>query len=192
MTTASPTTHHHTWTRDPYLISTDPSLISLAALNDAFASPEVYWARALPFPDLQTLVANSRCFGLYGAPPSTDEHTSHTNAHLISNPINLSASRHPPQRPLLGFARLIADHVSLAFLTDVYVLPSHQGQGLGDWLISCVKDVVEGMPHLRQLVLVASEGKGEAYYARALGTGRMEERGGGVRLVSWLGPGSGL
>ncbi|RMZ79331.1 hypothetical protein DV737_g3424, partial [Chaetothyriales sp. CBS 132003] len=52
--------HYRTWTRgDGYVISTDPSLIPLASLNEAFGSSQLYWAKPLPTPDLRTMVDNS-------------------------------------------------------------------------------------------------------------------------------------
>jgi Acetyltransferase (GNAT) family len=53
---------------------------------------------------------------------------------------------------LIGFARCITDHITFLYLTDVYILPVWQGQGLGKWLIQCVQDVVEGMEWLRRVM----------------------------------------
>ena len=51
----------------------------------------------------------------------------------------------------VGFARAVSDGVSLAYLADVYVLPEHQGRGLGKEL---VREVVERGPyaHVRWLL----------------------------------------
>ena len=38
----------------------------------------------------------------------------------------------------IGFARVIIDHTIYAYLCDVYILESHQGQGLGRWLMECI------------------------------------------------------
>lgn len=38
----------------------------------------------------------------------------------------------------VGFARVISDYASFAYLCDVYVLPAHQGKGLGKWLVQCL------------------------------------------------------
>lgn len=37
----------------------------------------------------------------------------------------------------VGFARLITDYATFAYLCDVYVLEEHQGKGLGRWLMEC-------------------------------------------------------
>lgn len=35
----------------------------------------------------------------------------------------------------VGFARVVTDYATFAYLCDVYLLPDHQGKGLGKWLI---------------------------------------------------------
>src|SRR5688572_9180794 len=35
----------------------------------------------------------------------------------------------------VGFARVVTDYVTMAFLADVFVLEEHRGQGLGVWLV---------------------------------------------------------
>jgi GNAT superfamily N-acetyltransferase len=45
----------------------------------------------------------------------------------------------------VGFARVVTDHVVLAFLADVFVLEAHRGRGLGSWLC----EVVTGLPALQ-------------------------------------------
>ena len=38
----------------------------------------------------------------------------------------------------VGFARVVTDRATYAYLCDVYVLETHRGQGLGKWLIETV------------------------------------------------------
>ncbi|HBX69184.1 MAG TPA: GNAT family N-acetyltransferase [Chloroflexi bacterium] len=38
----------------------------------------------------------------------------------------------------VGFARVVTDTVTFAWLCDVFIAPSHQGRGLGKWLIESV------------------------------------------------------
>lgn len=38
----------------------------------------------------------------------------------------------------IGFARVVTDRATFAYLADVYVLESHRGRGLGQWLVECV------------------------------------------------------
>jgi GNAT superfamily N-acetyltransferase len=34
-----------------------------------------------------------------------------------------------------GFARVVTDYATFAYLADVFILPDYQGQGLGKWLV---------------------------------------------------------
>lgn len=45
----------------------------------------------------------------------------------------------------IGFARVVTDHVVIAFLADVFILEAHRGKGLGSWLV----DSVTSLPELR-------------------------------------------
>ncbi len=38
----------------------------------------------------------------------------------------------------IGLVRVITDYTTFAYLCDVYVLESHQGKGLGSWMMQCV------------------------------------------------------
>ncbi|KAG0648412.1 N-acetyl transferase [Hyphodiscus hymeniophilus] len=100
---------HQTWSKDQYTISTDPSLIPVKRLNEAFASDDMYWA--IPSPDsvLRETLDGSLCFGLYQS--------------------QLQPQPPQPDSELIGFARLITDHSTFAWLTDVHIWRSHQGRG---------------------------------------------------------------
>lgn len=39
----------------------------------------------------------------------------------------------------IGLARIISDYATFAYLCDVFILESHQGAGLGKWLIESVR-----------------------------------------------------
>lgn len=36
----------------------------------------------------------------------------------------------------IGFARVVTDHATVAYLCDVIIAPEHQGRGLGKWLLA--------------------------------------------------------
>ncbi|KAK0742351.1 acyl-CoA N-acyltransferase, partial [Apiosordaria backusii] len=151
----SPTTHPKSWTKntppnETYLISTDPSLIPLEALSAAFASDFIYWSKPLTHSQLQTLIQNSLCLGLY-----------HENE-------------------LVGFARLITDQLTFAYLTDVYVLPAHQGKGLARFMMACLDEIVsEWDEHLRRLLLFTRDEEAAKLYKQTLGAQDVRETGTG-------------
>ena len=43
-----------------------------------------------------------------------------------------------PDGTAVGFARVVTDRASFAYLADVHVLDAHRGRGLGDWLVATV------------------------------------------------------
>lgn len=128
-------------TKDGYLISSDQTLLDLDAINTALDSPALFWANSLSRPALETMIKNSFCLGLY--------------LHAPANP-GLSTPAKPVQ---IGLSRLVTDHVTFAYLTDVYVEPEYQGNGLGRWLIECTNDVLMDMPELRRAMLLTSTEK---------------------------------
>jgi GNAT superfamily N-acetyltransferase len=67
-----------------------------------------YWAQGRPYSVVQKSVQNSLCFGVYDGAQQ------------------------------VGFARVVTDSATFAWLCDVFVLESHRGQSLGKWLIECV------------------------------------------------------
>ena len=67
-----------------------------------------YWAAQVPQTVVDRSIENSLCFGL------------------------LDEDRQ------IGFARVVTDRATFAFIADVFVLPEHRGRGLGKWLIECV------------------------------------------------------
>lgn len=38
----------------------------------------------------------------------------------------------------VGFARVISDRATFAYLVDVFILPDHRAQGLGKWLVEVI------------------------------------------------------
>jgi len=69
---------------------------------------ESKWAKGIDFDTVKTSTANSLNFGVY-----------------------LDKSQ-------IGFARLITDYATFAYLCDVYVLDEYRGKGLGRWLMECI------------------------------------------------------
>jgi len=59
----------------------------------------------------------------------------------------------------VGFARVVTDRSTFAYLADVYVLEEHRGRGLGAWLIECVRAHAE-LQGLRRWMLVTEDAHG--------------------------------
>ena len=71
-----------------------------------FLSQESYWATNIPLAVVQRSIENSLCFGVY------EGHTQ------------------------IGFARVITDQATFAYLADVFVLPDYRGRGVSRQLIA--------------------------------------------------------
>jgi GNAT superfamily N-acetyltransferase len=73
-----------------------------------FLVEDSYWANNRTREQTETAVANSICFGLYA-----DERQ-------------------------IGFARVVSDQATFAYLGDVFVLDEYRGRGLSKWLMETV------------------------------------------------------
>ena len=73
-----------------------------------FLSKEAYWSVGLPRDIFDTAVANSLPFAAYAG----DE--------------------------LAGYARVVTDHATCAWLCDVFVLPAHRGNGVSRRLMDAI------------------------------------------------------
>jgi len=67
-----------------------------------------YWARGISREIVERSIRHSLCFGIYRG--------------------DIQA----------GFARVVTDHATFAYLADVFVLPVHRGRGLGKWMMECI------------------------------------------------------
>jgi hypothetical protein len=55
------------WHRDEFMVSTKKSLLQPLAINKAFGSDQMWWAKQLPEDQLDLMLKSSICFGLYHA-----------------------------------------------------------------------------------------------------------------------------
>jgi GNAT superfamily N-acetyltransferase len=77
----------------------------------------------------------------------------------------------------VGFARVITDFAVVGVIEDVYVLPEHQGKGLGRWMMECLLS----HPALAGLELYTASRKARGFY-EALGFEALEDPGTYMRL----------
>ncbi|KAH7363764.1 putative GNAT family N-acetyltransferase [Rhexocercosporidium sp. MPI-PUGE-AT-0058] len=160
-------TIHQIWKKGDYLISMDPYLLPISKVNDALASEHMYWAKSLPEEVMRETLRNSLCFGLYKVEAETEDPA------------------------FVGMARLITDKTTFVYLTDVYVDPKFQGEGLGTWLVSCIQDIIEAMPHLRRSILFTGDWKRSVpFYNKIMHMEVVETKAGeGLAFMEKKGPG---
>lgn len=76
-----------------------------------------YWCEGIPCETLRRAIGNSLCFGIY------------TEGRQV------------------GFARVITDRATFAYLADVFVVETHRGRGLSKWMM----EVIMAHPELQGL-----------------------------------------
>ena len=153
----SPPKEPRSWQKAGFLISTDKTLISVSAINHAFSLDIVYWTQPVPETVVQNIIDNSFCFGLYEV---NSKQPGSADGQLDPKADDLKQ---------IGFARIVGDMVTFAYLTDLYVLPEYQGLGLGGWIIDCIGELLEEMPYLRWAMLRTSMEASQSAYEKRLG-----------------------
>ncbi len=91
-----------------------------------YLANESYWCKNIPVKKVKTQIANSLNFGLY-----------HNEKQI-------------------GYARVISDFSSIAYLGDVFVLEEFRGQGLSKWLMKVVMAHPE-LQGLRRWILLTRD-----------------------------------
>ncbi|MET9397031.1 GNAT family N-acetyltransferase [Kitasatospora sp. NPDC002965] len=117
---------------DSYEISTDPGRLD-GALIHRWLSEDSYWARGRPREKQDSAVAGSLNFGVYDRAAGTQ----------------------------LGYARVVTDLATFAWLCDVYIAPAARGKGLGTALATAVRDHLA--PYGLRRVLLATADAHEVY-----------------------------
>ncbi|WP_146907406.1 GNAT family N-acetyltransferase [Arenimonas daejeonensis] len=91
-----------------------------------FLSTQAYWCPGIPRDVVERAAANSLCF----------------SALLDGRQV--------------GFARVIGDRATFAYLADVFVLPDHRGQGISKALMTAI-DAHPELQKLRRFMLATSD-----------------------------------
>lgn len=88
-----------------------------------------YWAEDIPRSIVERSIENSLCFGVY----------------------------HQDQQ--IGFARMITDKATFAYLCDVFIDETSRGQGLSKWLMTVIMDHPD-LQGLRRFMLATKDAHG--------------------------------
>ncbi len=89
-----------------------------------------YWAKGISREVVERSIEHSLCFGIY----------EESGAQV-------------------GFARVVSDFATVAYLGDVFVLESHRGRGLSKWLMECIVQH-PALQNLRRWVLLTRDAHG--------------------------------
>lgn len=94
-----------------------------------YLSGESYWAEHIPLDIVEKSIENSLCFGIY------------------------ESGRQ------VGFARVITDMATFAYLADVFVLQDRRGLGLSKWLMEVVLSH-PALQQVRRMMLITQDAQG--------------------------------
>ena len=89
-----------------------------------------YWAEGIPRETVSRSIEHSLCFGIYEGSGAQ-----------------------------VGFARVVSDFTTVAYLGDVFVLESHRGLGLSKWLMECIVKH-PALQNLRRWILLTRDAHG--------------------------------
>ena len=89
-----------------------------------------YWAKGIPRETVVRSVEHALCFGIYDGKGAQ-----------------------------VGFARVISDFATIAYVGDVFVLETHRGRGLGKWLMQCITQH-PALQGLRRWILTTRDAHG--------------------------------
>jgi GNAT superfamily N-acetyltransferase len=89
-----------------------------------------YWAKGVPRDVVVRSIEHALCFGVYDG-----------------------------EGAQVGFARVISDFATIAYVGDVFVLQTHRGCGLGKWLMQCITGH-PALQNLRRWILTTRDAHG--------------------------------
>ena len=78
----------------------------------SFLSQDSYWAKNIPRETVERAIEHSLCFGAFDSDTQGDAQ--------------------------VGFARVITDYATFAYLADVFVLESHRGRGIAKQILQAI------------------------------------------------------
>jgi GNAT superfamily N-acetyltransferase len=119
--------------RGEFLISTDPARLDVEMIYEFLTN--CYWAKGVLREVVTRSIEHSLCFGIY------------------------DGSREKSAPAQVGFARVITDFATIAYLGDVFVLESHRGRGLSKWMMECITEHPE-LRALRRWILLTRDAHG--------------------------------
>ena len=89
-----------------------------------------YWAKGISREVVTRSIEHSLCFGVYDGSGAQ-----------------------------VGFARVVSDFATVAYLGDVFVLESHRGRGLSKWMMECILQH-PSLQNLRRWILLTRDAHG--------------------------------
>jgi GNAT superfamily N-acetyltransferase len=128
--------------RGQFLISTDPRRLDLDAIHEFLTHS--YWAKGVPREVVERSIEHSLCFGIYDESRARPPHP---------------ATERERGAAQVGFARVISDFATIAYVGDVFVLDAYRARGLGTWMMESIVRHPR-LQGLRRWILVTRDAHG--------------------------------
>ncbi|QLI67670.1 uncharacterized protein G6M90_00g036940 [Metarhizium brunneum] len=160
-TVAQPEGTPRSWCRDNFFLTTDKTFLDPKAVNEVFESDLMWWNDPLELSQMCKMLDNCLTLAVFYVPDTEEE--------MMSNGGMPRYMNNGPDFRMIGLARIVTDYVSLAYLTDVFIIEEFQRRGLASWMMRALKELVDEWPNLRGLMLMASDKAAARMYQRTLG-----------------------
>jgi N-acetylglutamate synthase-like GNAT family acetyltransferase len=115
------------WTHDCYFLSTEKDRLQLDRIYE-FLSTKAYWSPGVSKEKVINASMNSLTLALI----------------------------HAPDNLQVGYARIVTDYTTIAYLCDVYVEDEHRNKGLSKWMMRCIMETLAPMD-LRRVCLATKD-----------------------------------
>lgn len=130
------------WRRGGYLVTSDRARLDLDVIHGFLTN--CYWAKGIPRETVAQSIEHSLCFGIY---------------HEVGGEPQFPPAPAMARTPQVGFARVISDFATLAYLGDVFVLEEHRGRGLSKFMMECIMKH-PALQGLRRWILLTRDAHG--------------------------------
>ncbi|KAF5134643.1 hypothetical protein E5D57_005279 [Metarhizium anisopliae] len=160
-TVAQPEGTPRSWCKDNFFLTTDKTFLDPKAVNEVFESDLMWWNDPLELSQMCKMLDNCLTLAVFYVPDTEEE--------MMSNGGMPRYMNNGPDFRMIGLARIVTDYVSLAYLTDVFIIEEFQRRGLASWMMRALKELVDEWPNLRGLMLMASDKAAARMYQRTLG-----------------------
>ena len=118
--------------QNEFFISTDKTKLDVDTIH-SYLCNESYWAKNIPLQTVQKSIDGSFCFGVF----------------VTENSITKQ----------IGFARVITDCATFAYLADVFIIETYRGKGLSKWLMKTIMECAD-LQGMRRWLLATKDAHG--------------------------------
>lgn len=117
------------WNKEDFILSTDKFRLQPDRIHK-FLSTQAYWCLGIPLSVVKKAIEGSLCFGLFKVEGNKEVQ--------------------------VGFARIVTDGATFAWLCDVYIESELRGLGLSKWMMECLMSH-PALKNLRRICLATKD-----------------------------------